>query len=694
MNQQGPFKVTAAHLQRTAYLYVRQSTVRQVFENTESTKRQYALRDRALAFGWAAESIQTIDSDLGQSGVSSEEREGFRKLVAEVGLGHAGIVMGLEVSRLARNSADWHRLIEICALTDTLILDEDGVYNPGDFNDRLLLGLKGTMSEAEIHVMRARLRGGILNKARRGELRTNLPVGFVYDSEGRIGLDPDQQVQAAIRLLFQTFLRTGTATATAKYFRDQKLLFPRASDTHNTHAGMVWGPLYVRHVLCILRNPRYAGAYFYGRYRCRKMPEGRAVRVLLPPDQWNTLIRDAHPGYISWEEQQSMQEQLRRTAQAFGADRHKSPPREGQALLQGRVICGLCGNRMSVHYRSYGRRIVTEYRCAPIHLQGDPPCQVVIGTSVDAAVAALLLEAITPMAVQVAIAVQQEIEANLQEADQLRRRQVERARYEAESARQRYLFVDPLNRLVARSLETHWNEKLRALAEAEDSYDRQRQADQLLLSQSQQQQLSSLVKDFPAVWNDPATPHRERKRMLGLLVEDVTLVKDTEIKVHVRFRGGATTTLKLPLPRNAWQLLKTPDQVLAQIDALLEHHTEAETVAILNQRGLRTGAGKAFTMTSLRWVQYARGAKSHRQYLRAAGLLTAREMASKLGKSEKVVRTWRRKGILQACRCDDGHEWLYYPPDGEMNMGMTAGKIIDRASSQQVGDTNTAGGVV
>jgi len=306
----------------------------------------------------------------------------------------------------------------------------------------------------------------------------------------------------------------------------------------------------------------------------------------------------------------------------------------------------------------------------------------------------LLLEAINPMAVHVAVAVQQEIEARLQEADQLRRQQVERARYEAESARQRYMLVDPLNRLVASSLEADWNDKLRALAEAQDSYERERQADQQLLSESQRRQLFSLVKDFPAIWNDPATPHRERKRMFGLLVEDVTLVRDTEIKVHVRFRGGATTTLNLPLPRNAWQLLKTPDEVLAQIDALLEHHTEAETVAILNQRGLRTGAGKPFTLTSLRWVQYARGSKSHKQHLQEAGLLTTKEMASKLGESEKVVRTWRRKGILQACRCSDGHEWLYYPPDGEMNMGKTSGKIIDQALSQEVYDVNTARGVV
>jgi DNA invertase Pin-like site-specific DNA recombinase len=694
MNQQEPFKVTSSHLKRAAYLYVRQSTVRQVFENTESTKRQYALRERALALGWPEESIQVIDSDLGQSGVSSEERQGFRKLVAEVGLGHAGIVMGLEVSRLARNSADWHRLIEICALTDSLILDDDGVYDPSNFNDRLLLGLKGTMSEAEIHFMRARLRGGILNKAQRGELCTILPVGFVYDADHRVVFDPDQQVQAAIRLLFQTFLRTGTATATAKYFREQKLLFPRAASARSGKAGVVWGPLCVRRVLWALRNPRYSGTYFYGRYRCRKMPDGSTKRTLLPPDQWNTVIRDAHAGYISWEEQQSMQDRLSRTAQAFGADRHQGPPREGPALLQGRVICGLCGSRMSVRYRSYSRRIVTEYRCSRAHLQGDPVCQVVIGTSVDAAVGALLVDAMTPMAVQVALAVEQEIEARLQEADQLRRQQLERARYEAECARQRYMLVDPLNRLVARSLEADWNDKLRALAETHDSYEHERQLDQQVLSESRRQQLFSLVKDFPAVWNDPATPHRERKRMLGLLVEDVTLVKDAEITAHVRFRGGATTTLKLPLPLNAWQLLKTPDHVLAQIDALLEHHTDAETVAILNQRELRTGAGKPFTLRSLRWVQYARGSKSHKQHLQAAGLLTTREMASKLGMSERVVRAWRRKGILQACRCSDRHEWLYYPPDGEMNTGKTNRKIIQLAPSEEGSAASTAGGAV
>ena len=689
MNLPQNSKVTASHLQRTAYLYVRQSTVRQVFENTESTKRQYALRERAVALGWPQESVVVIDSDLGQSGVSSDERQGFQKLVAEVGLGRAGIVMGLEVSRLARNCADWHRLIEICALSDTLILDEDGIYDPGNFNDRLLLGLKGTMSEAEIHLMRARLRGGILNKARRGELRSSLPVGLVYGPDQRVLLHPDQQVQNAVRLLFQTFLRTGAAHATVRYFREQKLLFPR--DIHAGHADgkVVWGPLGVRRVLTILRNPRYTGAYVYGRHRCRKLPDGATKCTVLPQQEWYTLIPDAHPGYISWEEHETIKERLRDTARAFGLDRRHGPAREGPALLQGRVVCGLCGSRMSVRYHRRGTLLVPDYLCNRGYMEdGARTCQIIPGARIDAAVADLLIQAMTPMAIEVALAVEQEMKMRLQEADDLRRQQLDRARYEAECARQRYMLVDPCNRLVAQSLETHWNEKLRALAETQECYEREHRADQQALDESRREHLFSLVKDFPALWKDPATPDRERKRMVALLIEDVTLTKSQEITVQVRFRGGAVTTLQVPLPMNAWQILKTPDHVLAQINALLEHHTDAETVAILNARGIRTGAGKSFTVNSLRWVRYARGPKSHKQQLREMGLLTTEEMAGKMGTTVRTVRYWRRKGVLAACRCNDNkNEWLYYPPDRDMNGGKTETDI----SGQKPGEDRFAG---
>jgi DNA invertase Pin-like site-specific DNA recombinase len=283
-------KVTASHLKRDAYLYVRQSTLRQVFENTESTKRQYALRERAVALGWPLERIHVVDSDLGQSGASAVDREGFQKLVGEVGMGRAGIVLGLEVSRLARNCMDWHRLLEICALTDTLILDEDGIYDPAHFNDRLLLGLKGTMSEAELHVLRARLRGGILSKARRGELMIPPPVGLVYNSEGELTLDPDQQVQQSLRLLFETFRRTGSAMATVKAFRQQTLLFPRRLRAGPHQGELVWMELRHSQTLRILHNPRYAGAFVFGRSRTQKKVDGGVRLLWLPRDQWDTLI--------------------------------------------------------------------------------------------------------------------------------------------------------------------------------------------------------------------------------------------------------------------------------------------------------------------------------------------------------------------------------------------------------------------
>ena len=365
-------KVEARHLKRKAYLYVRQSTLRQVMENTESTQRQYDLRRRAIALGWPSEHVIVIDHDLGQSGASATDRKGFQNLVTEVGLGRAGIVMGLEVSRLARNSTDWHRLLEICALTDTLILDEDGIYDPSHFNDRLLLGLKGTMSEAELHVLKARLVGGMLNKARRGELQSPLPVGFVYDPEGRVRLDPDEQVQQTIRLLFQTFLRTGSAFATVREFRREGVRFP-CRLRHGPHKGeILWGDLRHSRTLEILHNPRYAGAFCWGRTRQRRRGDGQKVYHLLPREEWIALVPDAHPGYITWEQFEENQLRLKENSAAHGLDRRRSPPREGPALLQGLVICGRCGARMTVRYHQRGEVQYPDYVCAR---EGIPVCQ-------------------------------------------------------------------------------------------------------------------------------------------------------------------------------------------------------------------------------------------------------------------------------------------------------------------------------
>jgi DNA invertase Pin-like site-specific DNA recombinase len=656
-------KINAEHLNRTAYLYVRQSTVRQVFENTESTKRQYGLRQRAVALGWPRECIEVIDTDLGQSGSSAADRQGFQKLVAEVGLGRAGIVMGLEVSRLARNSTDWHRLIEICALSHTLILDEDGIYDPTEFNDRLLLGLKGTMSEAETHLLRARLRGGLLNKARRGELRCHLPVGLVYDDRDQVALDPDKQVQQSLRLLFETFSRTGTAHRTAKHFRDHGLLFPRRALSGPEKGKVIWGPIGVRHVLLALHNPRYAGAYAFGRGRWKKQTDGSKKRELLPQDRWQVLIPDAHPGYISWQEYEDIDQRLRQNAQAYGIDRRHGPVREGPALLQGRVVCGICGNRMSVRYHRRSQQLVPDYLCNRNYMEhGAPVCQIIPGASVDSAVGKLLVEAMTPMAIELSLAVQQEIQTQLAQADRLRRQQVERARLEADSARRRYMHVDPENRLVADSLEAEWNEKLRALAQAQDNYERQSTADRKVFSEAQRKKLFSLVKDFPAIWNDPETPQRERKRMAALLIEDVTLLKGEQITLQVRFKGGSTTSLQVPLPLNAWQGRKTPEPIVALIDELLDHHTDREVAERLNERGCVTGAGEKFCKESVRWIRHSRGSKSYKERLREKGMMTPDEISKCCGISRDTVKSRREKGILTGLKCNDKGDWLYYPP--------------------------------
>ena len=286
-------KVTNTHLARTAFLYVRQSTLRQVLTNTESANRQYALRQRAIALGWPADQVVTIDSDQGQSGASATDREGFQRLVAEVGMGHAGIVLGLEVSRLARNNADWHRLLEICALTGTLICDEDGLDDPGEFNDRLLLGLKGTMSEAELHFIRARLRGGQLSKARRGELAMPLPVGLVYDPARKVVLDPDTGVQDALRHVFTVFARTGAARATIAEVNASGVLFPARVHSGPHKGELLWTPLTHSRVLHVLHNPRYAGAFAYGRRREQRGPNGKTTTIVQPREQWFVLIPDA-----------------------------------------------------------------------------------------------------------------------------------------------------------------------------------------------------------------------------------------------------------------------------------------------------------------------------------------------------------------------------------------------------------------
>lgn len=653
-------KIKPTHLKRSACLYIRQSTIKQVLENTESTKRQYALRQKAVALGWPIERVMIIDSDLGQSGTSAD-RAGFQKLVAEVGMGRVGIVLGLEVSRLARSSTDWHKLLEICALSGTLILDEDGLYDPNNFNDRLLLGLKGTMSEAELHILQARMQGGLLNKAKRGELKIPLPVGFLYNEKDEVILDPDRQVQKAIQLFFQTFRRTGSAFGTVRAFNEQGLKFPRRLHKGFRKGELIWGQLVHSRTLQILHNPCYAGAYCFGKTRCSKGIDGKPNYRKQKMEDWLVLIKDAHPGYITWEEYEENQQKLRENAQALGADRRKSPPREGPALLQGIVICGKCGNRMTVRYHVRNGERVPDYVCQTEGIEhARRICQHIPGGSIDKAIGDLLVEIMTPAALEVTMAVQNELYVREKEIEQYYQNQLERARYEVELAKHRYMRVDPVNRLVADELEADWNAKLRELSAVKAEYEK-RLNQEKKIDQKQHSEILKIAADFPALWRNPAVSDKDRKRIVHLIIEDVTLLKEKEITVNIRFKGGANRTIILSKPLCSWEQWKTDTEVIQEIDRLLEHHPDCEVVDILNQKGVKSGSGKPFSARIVARIRKDYGLKDRFSRLRDKGLLTREELARKLGVSTSIISRWRDMGLIKAHRYD-ARSYLYEEP--------------------------------
>ena len=685
-------KVQPHHLQRSAYLYIRQSSMRQVIENVESTKRQYALRNRAAALGWRDDQIIVIDNDQGESGASAVWREGFQRLVTDVGMGHAGIVMGLEVSRLARNNADWHRLLEICALADTLILDEDGVYDPASFNDRLLLGLKGTMSEAELHVLKARLRGGIINKAQRGEYRCPLPTGLVYDEAGNVVLDPDTQVRKAIAYFFETFSRVGSASQTVKVFRTEGLDFPSRLRGEAT----VFRPLTASTAMRTLHNPRYAGAYAYGRRQYRRAGDGkRTIQRKRENSDWLACIPNAHPGYISWDR---FQENLK-ILEANGYGYHMaraSPPREGAALLQGRAVCGRCGRHFRVRYVSRRGKQEAWYVCDRGHTaQGEANCQSIAGASIDQAIGALVTGEMTPAAIELALEIRREIEARYEEADQLRCRAVERVQIEADLAQRRFKMVDPGNRLVADTLEREWNDKLQLLAEAREERMQARKRNDVVLDETVRQRLTVLTTDFRKIWDHPATANRDRKRLLAHIIEDATLIKipaEGITKIHVRFKGGRSETLMTINPKASAQQIKTPQEIVELVDALLDDHVYSEIATILNQRGFRPGAsarpGRAtdrFSAKHVAYLMHTYGLRSRYDRLRQRGMLNKKEMADRLDVHEQTVDRWAKSGLVRAHFYND-HGWQLYELVGSnvpVKHCSRWDRVVDRAADVQ-----------
>jgi DNA invertase Pin-like site-specific DNA recombinase len=682
-------KVTAAHLSRRALLYIRQSSLKQVIHNTESAIRQYDLRGKALALGWAADQITVIDIDQGHSGASAADREGFQQLVAEVSLGRAGIVLGLECSRLARNSADWHQLLELCGMTGTLICDEDGLYDPRNFNDRLLLGLKGALSEAELHFIRARLRGGIISKARRGELITPLPVGLAYDPAGHVILDPDTAVQGALKHLFATFQATGSASACVKAFNTDGLNFPWRHRAGPRKGELDWKPLQHHVVLRVLHNPRYAGAFTFGRRREQKLPGGKTTITMLPRGEWIAFIPGAHPGYISLDRYEANLARLAANAAAHGPDRAAGPAREGPALLQGIIICGRCGRRMTLRYHTRHGQQTPTYVCQRDGIaHGHPPCTLIPGHTLDQQIGEFLISQLTPLAAEAALTVSAELEHRAAEADALRAAHVERARYHADLARRRYLTVDPANRLVAGTLEADWNTALRALNDAQAAYDKAREQHPGQLTEQQKTRIRQLVTDLPGIWNDPATPARERKRIARLLLTDVTVTRTRDtITAHLRLPAGQHTTLTLPIPPTAAQLRKTPAAVVTAIDELLDRHTHAQIAGILNDRGLTSGEGRPFHRLIIRNIRDDYGLRSREQRLRDAGMLTLTQMASRLGVPAKTVKIWHHAGLITGHPYNDKGQCLYPPPGPNPPTRAQGRKLSERRPAAPAHDT-------
>src|SRR6266550_7026179 len=603
-------KIRPDHLDRLAVIYVRQSTLFQVRENSGSTLRQYDLVKRAQDLGWTTPSIQVVDQDQGHSGSSAIGRDGFQLLVAEVGLGHVGAVLSLEVSRLARSCSDWYRLLEICALTDTLVIDEEGVYDPGLHNDRLLLGFKGSMSEAELHWLKSRLLGGKVAKAERGILRFRLPIGLVYDPVGRIVLDPDEAVQEAVRLVFSLFEQSTSALAVVSAFARQHLRFPTRWWGGKRADELIWSRLSYERVLNILHSPLYAGAYVYGRtkFRSRTLPgeeprvKGRTRRV--KQEDWPIVLLDAHPGYITWDQFLRNQRQLDDN-RTWRAEEHRGAVREGPSLLQGIVLCGSCGRRMGIRYQRNGSLLM--YECHQLHSQlAARTCQTMRGDRIDQAVVACFLEALEPAHLEVALSALDQVEGRARQVDQQWQRQIERAQYEADLARRRYKAVDPDNRLVARSLEKEWNEKLTEVEKLQREQSLLPKQAALLLTASQREQIRRLAHDLPTLWYASTTTFVERKPLMRWLIKDVTLSKrGNVIDVAIRWQTEALTRLAIPRYTRSWEERQTSPHVVERVREWSPTHTATQIATLLNEEGLRPGLGGSFTASKVDWIRVA-----------------------------------------------------------------------------------------
>jgi DNA invertase Pin-like site-specific DNA recombinase len=656
-------KITAQHLSRQAIVYLRQSSASQVEHNRESTERQYALAGKAHELGWPEDRILVIDEDLGLSGSGSVARSGFARLTAEVALARVGLVLGLEVSRLARNNADWHRLIDLAGLTDTLIGDADGIYHPALFNDRLLLGLKGTMSEAELHVLRARLNGGIRNKAQRGELRRGLPTGFVWgDADGEVLLHPDEAVVTAIRTIFDRFAEMGSARRVWLWLRDRGLKLPLQM---HAHADIRWVDASYHAVHQVLANPVYAGAYVYGKTRTQVTLDAAGVRKKrirqLPREEWQVLIKEHHAGYIDWQTYEANQRRIARNTRP-GPHKVGGAVREGSALLQGLASCGHCGRRLRTHYT--GRTSSPGYHCSGEHLvEGRGSYCLNIGAvQIDVAVARAFIAALEPVRIAATLAAAEQLEVDRESSLKHWRLGVERAQYAANLAERRYRAVDPDNRLVARGLEKAWEESLGALKTAKAELCRREQERPRVLSGEERSRIAMLGADLADVWDAATTTPRDRKELLGTLIEEVILkVERDKSAAHLtlRWKGGALTDIDVALPVKRQATVRTDEDTVALVRRLAEHYPDTIIAGILNRQGRRTARGLRFVgnrVASLR-THWKIPCFAPKEGAEQGELLTIKAAAGQLSVATSTIHRLINDGIIAGEQLTPGAPW-------------------------------------
>jgi DNA invertase Pin-like site-specific DNA recombinase len=593
-------KIQRTHQERLACVYIRQSTPGQVQHNQESTERQYQLRERAIALGWPPTGVDMIDEDQGRTGSTAIHRTGFQRLVSEVGLGKVGVVLMLEASRLARNNSDWHHLIEICGLRSTLIADEGAVYDPRDPNDRLLLGVKGTLSEAELFTLRLRLYEGRWNKARKGLLKFDLPTGYVRGADGAWELDPDTQVRERIAYVFDAFRRLGIARAVVQELRAQQLELPARATAKEGYGTLRWKTPAVSAVMRILTNPAYAGAYVYGRMTYasdqRSARTGKASAHLVPLTEWPVCIRSHHPGYVTWEEFVHNRQHLRAN---WYRDGQPGVPRSGPALLQGLASCGVCGRKMSVQHHAVTEQRSSIYVCARGYQEGDDRiCQSMASRQVDAAVTRAFLEAVSPMCLEVSLRVLDQIDQDRAAQRRQWELQLEHARYEARLAQRQYDTVDPDNRLVAAELERRWNAKLEQVTRLEQAFVRAEQEAQWTITPEERAAMSALAQDLPAVWHATTTTDQDRKQLLRYAIETVALdgvSQPGQIVIQIHWRSGTVTRLDVRRRQQGEWSLRTSDGAVALIRELAPTHSYAEIAAQVTAAGYMTAFGRAFT---------------------------------------------------------------------------------------------------